>query len=337
MNKISAAIIGGSGYTGGELLRLLLQHQFVEVSYITSKTHKGKPVTYLHPNLNGFTDLVFCSESVESIAAKVDVIFFCLPHGISMNEVPKAVGKAKIIDLSGDFRIKDVSTFEKYYKVKHTQKKLLKDAVYGLPELNKFKILHASIVANPGCYPTGALLALIPLYKKGLLKGQIIVNSVTGSSGSGYKPKINAHHPIRSQNFKAYGTFKHRHEPEIQAQLGNSSEIVFSPHSAPISRGIFTTIYVNLAKELSEGEVQAIFEQYYKEDFFIRIVEEVNLNVVKNTNFCDIGFKLCGTKLAIFSAIDNLVKGASGQAVQNMNLMFGFKETEGLLFPGTNP
>lgn len=340
MQKIKAGIIGGSGYTGGELLRILLMHGKVEVTKVTSSTFENKPICSVHKNLKNFTELNFVTEPTEDIANEVDILFFCLPHGVSMSEVPKALGKTKLIDLSGDFRLKDYKMYEKYYKIQHTQKQLLKKSIYGLTEFNKESIKKSDFVANPGCFPTGSLLGLLPLSKEGLIKGNIIVNAVTGSSGAGHLPVQVTHHPERNQNFKAYNIFEHRHQPEIFQEISKFSSdfnLVFSPHSGPFSRGIFTTSYIFLENEMSEEEIKKIYEKYYKKEFFVRLVDEVNLNVVKNTNFCDLAFKISGNKVAVFTGIDNLVKGASGQAVQNMNLMFGFNEKTGLMFPGTNP
>jgi N-acetyl-gamma-glutamyl-phosphate reductase len=340
MGKIKVGIVGGSGYTGGELLRLLLLHKKVEIIKITSTTFQNKPVCAVHKNLQNFTDLKFVSEPIEKIADEIDLLFFCLPHGISASKVPKAIGKSKIIDLSGDFRLKNYELYEKFYNIKHPHRNLLKKSVYGLPEFNKELITKSNFIANPGCFPTGSLLGLLPLAKEELINDKVIINAVTGSSGSGRLPTQVTHHPERSQNFKAYNTFKHRHEPEILQELSKYShnfDLVFCPHSAPLSRGIFTTSCVFLENETTEEAIKKIYVKYYENEFFVRLVNEVQLKVVKDTNFCDLAFNVSGNKVIVFTAIDNLVKGASGQAVQNMNLMFNFDEKMGLLFPGTIP
>ena len=340
MATINVAIIGASGYSGGELLRLLLQHKEVHIAYVTSKHSEGKPVTSIHKNLLHYTDLKFSDLSVQEIANKVDIMFFCLPHGESMAEIIKIYGKTKIIDLSGDFRLNDPKLYENYYKIQHLDKTILAKSVYGLPENNRELIREADLIGNPGCFPTASILALLPLAKENLLKGNVIINAITGSSGSGQTPKPTTHHPERSQNFRAYDLFNHRHQPEIAQILLNYSKeanILFTPHSAPISRGIFATCYTFLQEDYQNEDLLAIYEKYYKNEFFIRLVDDVNLNEVNYSNFCNISIKSQGKSIIILSAIDNLLKGAAGQAVQNMNILFNLDEKTGLNFPSSFP
>lgn len=339
---IRAAIFGGSGYGGSELLRILLFHPDVEIAFVTANEHAGKRIGEVHRNLLGLTDAEFIPAPSDLGSADVDVAFFALPHGQAMDLIPKLPTGVKAIDLSGDFRIDDPISFEKHYKLSHSATDLQKQFVYGLTETNRDAIREASYIANPGCFATATLLALAPMVKSGLLTGKIIVDAKTGSSGSGAKPATNTHHPQRSNSFYAYKPFTHQHVPEIAQHLGQvgtfDSELIFMTHSLPVSRGIFASSYLETNLNLTNEDVKNIFANFYSDAFFVRLVDgSPDINWVKNTNFCDIGAFSNGKQIVVFSAIDNLVKGAAGQAVQNMNLMFGLDEKTGLIFAGGNP
>ena len=340
MNKIRVAIFGGSGYGGSELLRILLFHPKLELVFVTANEHAGKPVGEIHRNLNGLTDLSFVTapESIDNI----DCLFLALPHGQAMDIVPRLPGEIKAIDLSGDFRLRDQAVFEKHYKQPHTAMQAQTEFVYGLTETNRNAIKSARLVANPGCFATATLLGLAPLVANGALNGRVIVDAKTGSSGSGAKAAANTHHPQRMNSFYAYKPFTHQHVPEIEQELEHvgdwTNELVFMTHSLPVSRGIFASIYAEGKRDLTEDDLREMFAEYYRDSFFIRLVNgSPDINWVKTTNFCDLGFAVRGRQIVVFSAIDNLVKGAAGQAVQNMNLMFGLDEKTGLLLVGTNP
>lgn len=338
--KIRVAILGGSGYGGSELLRILLFHPSVEVVFVTANEHAGKAVGEVHRNLNGLTDLTFVRQP-ETIG-DVDCLFLALPHGQAMSIVPDLPKEIKAIDLSGDFRLRDQSTFEQHYKQSHTAMDQQAEFVYGLTETNREAIRSARLIANPGCFATATLLGLAPLVANGLLNGRVIVDAKTGSSGSGAKAAANTHHPQRMNSFYAYKPFTHQHVPEIEQELQHvgdwTNELVFMTHSLPVARGIFASIYAETKRALDAAELRAIFADYYTDSFFVRLVEgSPDINWVKTTNFCDLGFAGRGKQVVVFSAIDNLVKGAAGQAVQNMNLMFGLEETTGLKLVGTNP
>ena len=338
--RIKAAILGGSGYGGSELLRILLFHPNVELVFVTANEHAGKPVGEVHRNLNGLTNLNFIQAPDEF--SGVDCIFLALPHGQAMSLLPNLPRDTKAIDLSGDFRLRDESIFEQHYKLRHTAMNLQSEFVYGLTETNREAVRHARLIANPGCFATATLLGLAPLVAGGMLSGRVVVDAKTGSSGSGAKPAANTHHPQRTNSFYAYKPFTHQHVPEIEQELDRvgdwTSELVFMTHSLPIARGIFASIYVETKSELTEPDLRKLFADYYRDCFFVRLVNgSPDINWVKTTNFCDLGFAVRGKQVAIFSAIDNLVKGAAGQAVQNMNLMFGLDETTGLKLVGTNP
>jgi N-acetyl-gamma-glutamyl-phosphate reductase len=255
---------------------------------------------------------------------------------------PRLPGGVKAVDLSGDFRLGNAAEFLQFYGREHTAAELQREFVYGLTETNRGAIKAARLVSNPGCFATATLLGLAPLAAAGVLSGRVIVDAKTGSSGSGAKAAANTHHPQRANSFYAYKPFTHQHVPEIEQELrrvgGWASELVFMTHSLPVSRGIFASIYAETERELSADEARALFAEFYSEAFFVRLVEgSPDINWVKTTNFCDIGFAARGRSLVVFSAIDNLVKGAAGQAVQNMNLMFGLDEKTGLLLTGSNP
>jgi N-acetyl-gamma-glutamyl-phosphate reductase common form len=341
--KIRIGIFGGSGYGGSELLRLLLFHPAAEIVFVTANEQAGKQVGEVHKNLAGLTDLSFSSAPDDPSNLKdLDCVFLALPHGQAMEIVPALPERAKVIDLSGDFRLGDQAVFEEHYKLPHTAMTSQAGFVYGLTETNRDAIKQARMVANPGCFATATLLGLAPLVANDSITGRVIVDAKTGSSGSGAKAAANTHHPQRMNSFYAYKPFTHQHVPEIEQELKKvgdwTSELVFMTHSLPVARGIFASIYVEAKKQLTTEEVHALFQGFYRGSFFVRLVDgSPDINWVKTTNFCDIGFAVRGKQLVIFSALDNLVKGASGQAIQNMNLMFGLDETTGLKLVGTNP
>jgi N-acetyl-gamma-glutamyl-phosphate reductase common form len=341
--KIKIAIFGGSGYGGSELLRILLFHPNAEVVLVTANEHAGKAVGEVHKNLFGLTDLKF-EKAPDDLSKldKIEVAFFALPHGQALNLIPNLPEDVKVVDLSGDFRINDADVFKQFYKLEHNALDLQKRFVYGLTETNREAIKSANYVANPGCFATATLLALAPLVKSGLLTGKIIVDAKTGSSGSGAKAAANTHHPQRANSFYAYKPFQHQHVPEIEQHLRQvgafDTDFIFMTHSLPVSRGIFASCYLETTNLLTNEDVKNIYELFYKDSFFVRIVENSpDINWVKTTNFCDIAAHSNGKQIAVFSAIDNLVKGAAGQAVQNMNLMFGLDERTGLILAGSNP
>ena len=341
--KLKVAIFGGSGYGGSELLRILLRHPNAEVALVTANEHAGKNVTEVHRNLLGLTNLKFTKapDDLESLE-DFDCVFLALPHGQAMEIAPQLSPKLKVIDLSGDFRLSDAGVFAKHYGREHTAMKAKSEFVYGLTETNREVIKTARCVANPGCFATATLLGLAPLIANNSLGCRVIVDAKTGSSGSGAKAAANTHHPQRSNSFYAYKPFTHQHVPEIEQELASigdwNNELIFMTHSLPVSRGIFTSIYTETKGEMSAAETRQIFADFYRDSFFVRLVEgSPDINWVKTTNFCDIGFAARGRQLVVFTAIDNLVKGAAGQAVQNMNLMFGLDEKTGLMLTGSNP
>jgi N-acetyl-gamma-glutamyl-phosphate/LysW-gamma-L-alpha-aminoadipyl-6-phosphate reductase len=347
MKKIKIAIFGGSGYGGSELLRILLFHPKAEIVLVTANEHAGKSVGAVHKNLYGLTDLRFEPTPEDLSTLDADIAFFALPHGQAISLVPKLPKNLKIIDLSGDFRINDAETFQKFYKLERSE--LQSEFVYGLTETNRELIKTANYIANPGCFATATLLALAPMVKSGLLTGKVIVDAKTGSSGSGAKAAANTHHPQRMNSFYAYKPFTHQHVPEIEQCLRSvgsfENDFVFMTHSLPVSRGIFASCYLETTNLLTNEDLRHIYQHFYHPNsenetnsFFVRLVEgSPDINWVKTTNFCDIAFHSNGKQIVVFSALDNLVKGAAGQAVQNMNLMFGLDETTGLRLVGTNP
>lgn len=338
---IKAAVIGGSGYVGSELIRLLLFHPKVKLVSVTSESHAGEKVSDTHKNLLTICNLEFQKEDITYLSQQVDIMFFALPHGACMEKIKGMNVKTKIIDLSADFRLKDSNLFKQVCGVEHSNPELLKSVIYGLTEWHKKKLKKAHLVANPGCFPTGALLALMPLAKAGLLTGNVVIDSKTGSSGSGIKLSETTHHPERAFDFSAYNVFTHRHMWEIQQELteaqGSEVNVVFTAHSTPMVRGIFTTAYVFLKKNMDKESLEEIYKKAYKDSPFVRLVDSPHAAVVALSNYCDLAVHVQDNKVIVTTAIDNLVKGASGQAVQNMNIMFGFNEKAGLEFPGSHP
>jgi len=332
-------IIGGSGYTGGELLRLLAGHPEANVVAVTSRSRKGQKVSDTHTHLRKIYDLEFEDLSMEDVASRSDIVFTAVPHGTAMQFVPALLeGGVKVIDLSADYRLK-TDVFEKVYKIKHTAPM---EAVYGIPELHP-DVSKQSFVANPGCYPTGASLAAAPLADAGLID-RAVFDSKSGISGAGAEPSIVSHYPNMAENIQAYKLTSHRHRAEIVQELtrldGKLKKINFTPHVIPSVRGILTTAHIFVKRELDIEGLTNIYNKFYKNKPFIRLIGGIPmLGGVRGSNFCDIGFEVeqGSDRIVIISAIDNLVKGASGQAIQNMNLMLGLNETMGLWTPAIAP
>jgi len=338
------AIVGGSGYTGVELLRICKLHPQVEVVAVTSRKYAGQSAGKVFPSLHGYSNLFFTPPDEGLLDRPIDFIFTAVPHGVAMSAVPKFLDAGiRVIDLSADFRLRDCKTYEAWYQA-HTASDLLNKAVYGLPEIYGRYISSAQLVANPGCYPTSALLPLIPLLRSKIVSSQgIIVDSKSGASGAGRNPSPATIYCEVNEAFKAYKIAEHRHLPEIEQELSVAADrpvaITFIPHLVPMSRGILSTIYTQPVNEISTSEVLDILKGFYERSPFVRIVPEgtfPNVSYVRGSNFCDIGAKLDRHtgRLVLISAIDNLIKGASGQAVQNLNIMAGLNESLGL---GTVP
>jgi len=345
--KIRVGVIGGTGYTGVELLRLLLLHPEIEVTALTSQKYAGTEIDQVFPSVTGRLQ-VKCEElSIDRISEKVDFIFTAVPHKTAMEAVPLFYQKGKrVVDLSADFRFKDPAVYERWYQ-KHSCPELLGESVYGLPELHREEIRKAKVVGNPGCYPTGALIGLIPLIKNRMISYEnIIVDSKSGVSGAGRDVVLGSLFCEVNEGVKAYNIFKHRHLPEIEGEVSELAQkkiaVTFVPHLIPMDRGILTTLYVGFTKQVKTEDVLNAFNEYYQKEPFIRIYPKgkvPNTKDVRGSNFCDIGIVVNEPdgRGVIVTAIDNLMKGASGEAVQNMNIMLGFPETMGLdvipLFP----
>jgi N-acetyl-gamma-glutamyl-phosphate reductase len=338
---VKVAICGGSGYTGAELLRILSLHPNVQVTAVTSEKSAGKHVTDIFPHLVKYSSMIYEAMDLSKLLLKADVFFMALPHAESQEAVNFLYGKGKkVIDLSADFRLADPAVYEEWYKTKHHFPNTLKKAAYGLPELYRKSVQKTRLVANPGCYPTSAILALYPALKEGLIDaGSIIVDSKSGASGAGRKADVAVSFCEVNEGFKPYGIGVHRHTPEIEQALsavaGKKVVIDFTPHLLPIDRGIVTTVYAPLKKKLSTADVLEHYNRKYAKEPFVKVLDEgsyPNAKYVRGSNYCHIGLKVNGrtNTLVIVSAIDNLVKGASGQAVQNMNIMLGLKETVAL-------
>lgn len=345
---IKASIIGATGYTGAELVRILGRHPQVELVALTSQSYVGQSFVDIYPSLHRFTNLVCAEQDLPRIVADSDVIFIALPHGLAMDAALEGINQGKkVIDLGADFRLDDAVEYEQWYKVSHTAQQLIYEAVYGLPEINREKIKQASLIGNPGCYPTSIILGLAPLLAKGLIDpDSIISDSKSGVSGAGRTLSLGSHYAEVNENIKAYNIGKHRHLPEIEQELGKIANrkmtISFTPHLTPMTRGILSTIYAKLAVEINQEELQAVYRDYYENEYFVRLLSGDNLPQTKwvaGSNFCDIAVTKDNrtNRVVVTSAIDNLVKGASGQAVQNMNIMFGLPENSGLELPGMYP
>ncbi len=351
MHVISVGIVGGTGYTGVELLRILLRHPKAQVRVLTSRTEAGKPVADMFPNLRGHTDLQFSDLNIDALK-ECDVVFFATPHGVAMQHAEDLIAAGtKVIDLAADFRLQDLEQFEKWYGMEHACPDVLKDSVYGLTELNREKIKQAQVIGNPGCYPTTVQLGLAPLLKssQALIETKnIIIDAKSGVSGAGRKASLGMIYSENADNFKAYGVAGHRHHPEIvealeniAGQNGGFDGLLFVPHLVPMIRGMLSTIYVDLTEAGKQTDLQALYENFYANEKFVDVMpanSSPETRSVRGANELRIAlYKPQPNKLIILAAQDNLVKGASGQAVQNMNLMFGFNEDEGLQGIGLLP
>jgi N-acetyl-gamma-glutamyl-phosphate reductase len=345
---INVGIIGASGYTGAELARILSNHPEVRLTAATSRQHAGRPLAEIFPSLRGKVEIVCENPSVAELAEKADFFFTAVPHKTAMDLVPDLLAAGKrVVDLSADFRLRDVSVYEEWYQP-HSSRQLLGEAVYGLPELYRHNISGCRLVANPGCYPTSIILALAPLLKAGAIEPQtIIADSKSGTSGAGRAAQTGSLFCEVHDGFRPYKVGRaHRHTPEIEQELSILAaadvRISFTPHLLPISRGILSTIYASVAPGFDREKIDLLYRNHYRNEPFIRLLQEDSFpatQYVRGSNFCDISYKIdpVTDRIIVMSAIDNIVKGASGQAVQNMNVMFGFAETAGLttvpLFP----
>jgi len=342
---IKVGVIGGTGYTGAELLRLLTGHPNVEIAAVTSRSNQGELVSDIYPNLRGIVNVPFVTPELNNLSG-CDVVFFATPHGVAQSSAPSFLAAGiKVIDLSADFRLRDQSVWEKWYGQPHQASDMLPRAAYGLPEVNREAIVDAELVACAGCYPTSIQLGLLPLLKQGCIdSSDIIANSASGVSGAGRQANISTLLSEASDSFKAYGASGHRHQPEIEQGLediaGHSVGLTFVPHLLPIIRGIHTTIYANLVD--LNVDIQELYEHHFKNEPFIDVLpagSHPETRTVRGSNYCRIAVHRPnnGRKVIILVVEDNLTKGASGQAIQCMNLMFGLSETLGLMMPGLLP
>ena len=343
---IKAGIIGATGYAGNELVRLLMGHKEVEIKWYGSRSYIDEKYARVYQNMFEIVDDVCLDDNMETLAEQVDVIFTATPQGFLAGVLTEEIlQKTKIIDLSADFRIKDVATYEKWYKLEHKSPQFIEEAVYGLCEVNREKVRGARLVANPGCYTTCSILTAYPLVAEGLIDpNTLIIDAKSGPSGAGRGAKLPNLFCEVNENMKAYGVTSHRHTPEIEEQLGYAAgrevTVNFTPHLVPMNRGILATEYATLVRRAdgslpSYEEVKAVYDKYYAKEKFVRVLEKdvcPETKWVEGSNYVDIGFKIDGRtgRIVMMGALDNLVKGAAGQAVQNMNLLFGFDEAEGL-------
>ena len=338
---IKVGIIGATGYAGSELVRILLGHKDVEIKWYGSRSYIDKKYASIYQNFFQLVDANCMDDNMEVLADQVDVIFTATPQGLCASLVNEEIlSKVKIIDLSADFRIKDVKVYEEWYKLEHKSPQFIEEAVYGLCEINREDVKKARLVANPGCYTTCSILTCYPLVKEGIIDpNTIIVDAKSGTSGAGRGAKVDNLFCEVNENMKAYGVANHRHTPEIEEQLGYACgekiTINFTPHLVPMNRGILATAYASLKKDVTYEEVKAIYDKYYADEKFVRVLEKdvcPQTKWVEGSNYVDVNFKIDPrtNRIIMMGAIDNLIKGAAGQAVQNMNLMFGLKESEGL-------
>ncbi len=345
---IRAGIIGATGYAGAELARLLKNHREAEVIWYGSRSYTDERYSGIYGNMLGLTEAVCRDDDLKKLSEEADVIFTATPQGFLASVMEEGLlSSCRVIDLSADFRIKDVKVYEEWYKIEHRSPRFIEEAVYGLCEINRDTIRTARLVANPGCYTTCSILSLYPLVKEGVIdKDSIIIDAKSGVSGAGRGAKVNNLYCEVNENMKAYGVLTHRHTPEIEEQLsyaaGEELKVVFTPHLAPMNRGILVTAYASLKKEVNDSEVRDIYLKYYGDEYFVRVLDEgmcPETRWVEGSNYIDISSKVDKRtgRIVVMGALDNLVKGAAGQAVQNMNLMFGLDEREGLgmvpLFP----
>ncbi|MCI8313073.1 MAG: N-acetyl-gamma-glutamyl-phosphate reductase [Lachnospiraceae bacterium] len=339
---IKVGIIGATGYAGAELVRLLLGHREAEIVWYGSRSYVDERYAKIYQNMFQLVDAKCMEDNMEEMASKVDVIFTATPQGLCASLLNEDIlKKVKIVDLSADFRIKDVKVYEKWYGIEHKAPQFIEEAVYGLCEVNREAVKKARIVANPGCYPTCSFLSVYPLVKEGLIEpNTLIIDAKSGTSGAGRGAKVDNLFCEVNENIKAYGVAGHRHTPEIEEQLSLAAKkevvINFTPHLVPMQRGILVTAYASLTREVSYEELKAVYDRYYQDEYFVRVLEKdvcPQTRWVEGSNFVDVNFKTDKrtNRVIMMGAMDNLVKGAAGQAVQNMNLMFGCEEAEGLL------
>ena len=338
---IKVGIIGATGYAGGELVRILMGHKEAEIVWYGSRSYIDQKYADVYRNMFQIVNAKCMDDNIEALADQVDVIFTATPQGFLASVINENIlVKTKIVDLSADFRIKDVKVYEKWYGIEHKSPQFIEEAVYGLCEVNRDKVKGARLIANPGCYTTCSILTAYPLAKEGIIDMRtLIVDAKSGTSGAGRGAKVPNLFCEVNENMKAYGVASHRHTPEIEEQLGYASgenvTISFTPHLVPMNRGILATEYATLKKDVTGEEVKAIYDKYYADEKFVRVLGEgvcPETKWVEGSNYVDIGFKLDPrtNRIVMMGAIDNLVKGAAGQAVQNMNLLFGLPESEGL-------
>lgn len=338
---VKVGIIGSTGYAGGELVRILARHKEADIRWYGSRSYIDQKYAQVYRNMFQIVDASCMDDNMEELASQVDVIFTATPQGLCSSLINEEIlSKVKIIDLSADYRIKDVKTYEEWYKIEHKSPEFIKEAVYGLCEINREDVKNARLVANPGCYPTCSTLSIYPLVKEGIIDANtIIIDAKSGTSGAGRGAKVDNLFCEVNENIKAYGVTTHRHTPEIEEQLsymaGENVNIIFTPHLVPMNRGILITAYASLKREVSYEEVKEIYDKYYNDEVFVRVLEKdltPETKWVEGSNYVDVNFKIDPRtkRIVMMGAMDNLVKGAAGQAVQNMNLMFGLDEGMGL-------
>ncbi len=331
------AILGATGYTALELIKILLRHPQAEIVAVTSRQEGSPPIAAIHPSLTGRLALDLEDLEPAQVAARAGCVFSCLPHGVSAVIVPALLeAGARVVDFSADYRLDDAEQYAQWYGMKHADPQRLASVVYGLPELFRDQIRQAPLIANPGCYPTSAILALAPLLRAGLIEtSDIMIDSKSGVSGAGRTPKLTTHYPECNESVSAYNVGRHRHTPEMELILGKASgspvQIVFTPHLVPMDRGILTTAYSRPAGSVSEDRLFQAYLDFYADHPFVRVVQHLPATKdVLGTNFCDITVRVVGQRVLTISCLDNLVKGAAGAAVQNFNLMYGYPEATGL-------
>lgn len=346
---IKIGIVGASGYSGSELLRFLVNHPGdLEVGLCTSETYAGQCIDSVLPNLRGFLSSKFEPLDLDSLKERVDVVVLAVPHKVAMSFVPQILAQGlRVVDFSADYRLTDADTYETWYQVEHTSRSLIGESVYGLPERYRECIRTAKLVANPGCYPTSAILAAMPFLKAGVVElDSIIVDSKSGISGAGPKPSENTHYANRESNVVAYGIGSHRHTPEIEQELSaiasEAVQVTFTPHLVPMTRGILSTVYMRLNEDMPTAEAAEMCQAFYADEPFVRVLPSgtyPQTKAVLGSNYCDVGVEVDTRtgRIVAMAAIDNLGKGAAGAVVQNLNLMLGFEESAGLKVPGMMP
>ncbi len=340
--KVKVAIVGATGYTGSELVKVLLDHQYVAITSLTAKIEQESKISDIFGKFLGRCDLLCKNLDVDDVAKHADVVFLALPHGVSMHYADAFLKKGlKVIDLSADYRLKSLETYTKWYNIKHTDVKNIARSVYGLPEIYRAEIKNADLVANPGCYPTVSILSTLPVVAKNDIGlSDVIIDAKSGITGAGRKAVLSLHYSEVNESIKAYKINEHQHIPEINQELSNvdgkNFEVSFIPHIVPLNRGILATCYIKYREKLDANEIYNLYKNYYKDEPFVKVLDKGRLPEIKDvvyTNFCHIGLKVSEDKglIVAVGVIDNLLKGASGQAVENMNIMCGFNEKEGLI------